>query len=196
MVEKFYNMPEIIVSTKKLTKSIQTYGYNSVLYKSIFQCPSGMEIALRILPNKNHSYLKRVSFFIDNIGIPDSPFGIRLYSVDSITLKPDILIQTKDIITKGYKGNEWVKYEFENPIEVPNNGFYIAMEWLPSSKRYLEQQIKGHNGTIVANGQVLKSNRNKSKKWKNRVFTRWFPIKEWTNSDFTPAIKCEIEEYR
>jgi len=195
--EAFVEIPSVEVVASKKKKITKTFGNKSVIFNSRFICPNGKEIAVRIPGQTNHSYLRSAMFFIDKEGIPNSPFGLRVYSVDLKTNKPGNLLINKDVILAAKQGNEWVKYEFKKPLEIPKSGLFITMEWLPNSERYLEEKTGRGDVTIVANGQVLKATISIKNKWKNKVYTRWFPTKEWTKVYKTiPAIKCEVIQYK
>jgi len=146
----------------------------SVFFKSPTQLSKTVGYKAGYLPLKYNNYgLKKIKtslifilllFCQHVIHVVDIENGIRLYSVDSVTIEPSKLLLTHDIIVSGNKGDEWVEYEFVARTQVPKNGFYVAMEWLPNSQRYLEEKLKNRNGVIVANGQVLKGKMSKRKK--------------------------------
>jgi len=195
---KDYIINNVEVIGKKLTKVVTEVGNVNRRQGSGYQYANGKELALRILSQANKSYIKSVSFYIGKKGIPTSPFGIRLYNVDSVTKKPTTLLINRDIITHADKGGKWYTYTFTKRIKVPENGFFIAMEWLPDSERYLEERVKGQNGVIIANGQVLKGRADRKNEWNDRVYERWFPIRVWSGrkvSNIIPGIKCELVYY-
>lgn len=128
-----YTLSEISIGDKKSINI--NIGARKKKRKSTFNNCSkvNMQVALFIEPHKydDKSFLKEVSFYINNEGIFYTPFRVRIYNVDTLTGKPKKDILYKSIIVKASKANSWVNVNLEDYyIPLPKEGFFVSMEWL------------------------------------------------------------------
>ena len=80
--------------------------------------------------------------FISSESTVKVPYRLRLYEVglDGLPGK-DLIVQ--NIIINSYKKNNWNTYNFDSTIvQLPKNGFFVALEWLCND-------IKVQNGLSV-----------------------------------------------
>ena len=98
--------------------------------------------------------IQNVSFFISSDGKPKTPFRVRFYEVKEDGSPGQDLTQ-KNIIVVAKKGNAWFKIDVSKyKILVPKNGYFVAMEWIFTDKKYFyEIQISGKKDTMY--GQCL-----------------------------------------
>ena len=152
--------------------------------------------------------IQSVAFFLHKEGIANTPFRLRLYSVnDKGAPKEDLL--NKSIIVIDGRNDKWVKVDLRDyQIELPPNGFFIAMEWLQTNneafiyhskykkvvnKRGKERLRKeGHfKSKLIGFGQVLGFYEVEKK---NASWTK-FINRDWTKHllNGVPMIRCEIK---
>ncbi len=106
-------------------------------------------------PNKETGMIKSVNFFIPNIGKPKTPFRIIIMGINSNTLLPDKHLLNQDFIVKGEKG-KWIEIDVsENLISIPEDGFFVGLEWLHTGKKKYKWKTK-EKFYIYKNGKKSK----------------------------------------
>lgn len=101
-------------------------GFNAVYM------PGG-QIAL-FIPNKQHisGSIENIRFFVSTKGNYKRPYGVHLYSVDSITGKPGKELSDKPILISNTGTSGWQVIGLkEYHLDFPDKGVFAAMEWLP-----------------------------------------------------------------
>jgi len=139
-----YNLEEIVVFSgeeKIIEIGNLEFPKNGKIpdYLSVGQrIPTGFQNAMFIEnPTSLEGRFKTVSFFIAAKGKHKTPFRIKVYGKDGIEEKPDSLLVQKDIIVKANKKGDWFQIDVSSyNIPFPENGAYIAMEWLHNEKKY------------------------------------------------------------
>lgn len=170
---------------------------------------TGFQIAT-FIENKEEKIglIQYVEFFLHKEGIANTPSRLRLYSVNDMGAPKEDLLNKSIIVTDG-KNNKWVKVDLRDyQIELPQNGFFIAMEWLQTNneafvynskyknfvgnrgKERLKQE--GHmKSKFIGFGQVLGSYEIEKKK------ASWTKLisRDWTESlsNGAPMIRCELK---
>ena len=110
--------------------------------KRIFQCQKAI-----FIPNKEKyiGTIETVSFWVSPHGKPKTPFRIRIYVADENGKATGDLL-TESVIAKGLKRrkkNRWVTVDLSQyQIEIPENGFFIAMEWLYRAEKKYNNKTK------------------------------------------------------
>jgi CarboxypepD_reg-like domain len=80
--------------------------------------------------------IQNVSFFILATGKPKAPFRIRFYDKLEDGSPGKDLIQENIIVTP-QQGNTWFKIDVSKyKILVPKEGYFVAMEWIFTAKKY------------------------------------------------------------
>jgi len=133
LVQKVYEMPEIVLVASKGTKEIKISNYkrNKInLYYGAGNQPT--IIARKIDFNeeiKKHPYLKEIKF-LSTCQIEKAKIILRFYEVDNKG-KPGTDYLEKNIVLEVKKGknNNEVNLEEYN-IKIPENGIFIAFEWM------------------------------------------------------------------
>ena len=77
-----------------------------------------------------------MSYFISNkVGIPTTPFRVRIYSVDKQTGLPsnDLLINQ---IVFTPKNSGWNSIQINDDITFPENGVFVSMEYIYTDEKY------------------------------------------------------------
>lgn len=107
------------------------------------------EIALWI-PNfiQNEGYINKVGYWIMNSGKPKTPFRVRIYKNDHGMPGEDLL--TQNLVVQAKRGGSWLDVDVSQyNIPFPEDGFFLAMEWLlvPDKKYYFK--VRWSNGKVT-----------------------------------------------
>ncbi len=97
------------------------------------------------------------SFYISrNSGKPETPFRVRVYSVDERTGNPGIDLILANIIAKGKRRGGWITVDLSKyNLDAPSSGYFVAMEWINSGDEYYYQTyINIINKVVTCYGQV------------------------------------------
>ncbi len=143
------------------------------------------------IPNENGyiGFIKSISVFVRNVGTPNAPFMVHLFTRNKVSFSPEQELLKKTIITQAKNGNEWVDINLDSlHINIPKDGFFIGIEWLKNSKDFIVTEQYG-NSSITHYGQVIgaiteplsKGNRT----WMKQYLGEWnFQDAEANKNDF------------
>jgi hypothetical protein len=149
-----YRLNEITVTAAEYkTKEIGNMRNPEFGY---FSSTAGGEYACWI-PNENGyiGFIKSISVFVRNLGTPNAPFMVHLYTRNKVSFSPEQELLKKNIITQATNGNEWVDINLDSlHINIPKDGFFIGIEWLKNSKNFVVTEQYG-NYSITHYGQVI-----------------------------------------
>lgn len=109
--------------------------------KRTFQCQKAI-----FIPN-NKKYIgtiETVSFWVTKWTNPKTPFRVRIYAADENgQATEDLLLES--VIAQGLKRrkkNRWVEVDLSKyQIEIPENGFFVAMEWLYRAEKKYNRKV-------------------------------------------------------
>ncbi|MEI7586712.1 carboxypeptidase-like regulatory domain-containing protein [Runella sp.] len=132
LIEKSIKLSEVVVENKRKKHKIwlgslekkTTFITGQLAHNEI------QEMAL-LIPNylQVDGYIEKVGFWIDRFGAPKTPFRVRVYKNNNGFPGEDLLIE--NLITHAKSGNRWFDIEIgKYNIPFPNEGFFIAMEWI------------------------------------------------------------------
>ena len=142
------------------------------------------------MPNTGDSgIISKLRFYITKTGVPGTEFRAKLYSVDPETKGPGELLLENELIAGAKKGNEWVEFDITAyHIEIPAEGFFVAMQWLPGAQEY---SLDLGKTTYTGEGQVL----GLSKETPQKFWIKPFPadwIESFTVPDIIPMIGADV----
>jgi hypothetical protein len=137
-----YDLSEIVIQAGPST--VKEFGNSKIskwtgglLTKNLTQ------IAVYIENSKNeHGVLKDISFFISKSGKPKATVRIRVYGFNPIeeTIGEDLLHET--VIFSPKKRFGWNTIDMSDyNIEFPENGIFIAIEWILTKDKYWYKTI-------------------------------------------------------
>lgn len=122
--------------------------------------------------------VQNVSFFIPKDGKPKTPFRIRFYEVKEDG-SPGEDLTRESIIVNAKKGGAWLKVDVSKyKIVVPKNGYFVAMEWIFTDKKYY-YEILISDKKYVSYGQCLGRISNEGiipNSWTYELGNRWRKI--------------------
>ncbi|MBS1511546.1 MAG: hypothetical protein JST86_11935 [Bacteroidetes bacterium] len=124
------DLPEINITKYKIEKDFGvTDGVKQTSYFKNGQCIN-LQSALLITSYNYPAQCKNVSVFIAKQSSTALPFRLRLYEVTSDGLPGKDLL-TENIVMTDYKSGSWSTFNLDSlHIELPQNGFFAAIEWL------------------------------------------------------------------
>jgi len=126
-------LDEVIIKSKKLTQGLIIGEFEKSKINYYFGCGIKPWITARYF-NFNREYdktpfLKKIRLLTKS-DVKDSKFNIRLYSVNE-NGEPENYIYDKNIIGIAKKGKKITEIDISGlNIQFPENGFFIAIEWL------------------------------------------------------------------
>ena len=180
---------------------------------SIYLDTHGQQIGLYIENRHNiPGQLLSISFYVSEEGNGSAPLRVRLYTVDSSSMKPgrdilqEILIVQPDI-NKGWYSVDLREYHIYFPV----NGLFVALEgifpndydYYSSSNDFIDISDKTVSSTVesgvpktISYGQRIGYNRRKAKNtWNYSLSHTWFQLER---QNFGVMIKAtvKIEKHR
>ncbi len=123
-------LPEIIVAKYSVNKEFgAVVGKKSSSYIKFGTCIN-LQSALLIKSYDYPAQCKSISVFIAEQSTYEAPYRLRLYEIGADSL-PGKDLTAENIIVYSYKKNAWNAYSFDsNTVQLPKNGFFVAIEWL------------------------------------------------------------------
>lgn len=147
-----YRTSEVEVVSKHCKKmKTKDWGTNSNSGPGLFSANLGTQIAVYFSNSQQKAgYIKNIAYYIGSDGIPDTKFRVRMYHADGKDGAPGSDLLIENVVVHAKNGEEWVNINIAKyGLEVPPDGFFVAMEWLP------ENSPKAEYGVGHIRGQVL-----------------------------------------
>jgi len=126
-------LDEVIINSKKLTQELIVGKFKKSKINYYFGCGIKPWITARFFKYKEKydktPFLKKIRL-LTRSDVKNSKFNIRLYSVNE-NGEPDNYIYDQNIIGIAKKGKKTTEIDVSKlNIKFPENGFFIAIEWL------------------------------------------------------------------
>jgi len=198
--QKTINLAEVKVRASDF-KTFSIGNHKIISFGSIYIDTQGQQTALFIEnARQKKGTIGSVSYYLSKKGNTNSPFRVRIYERDSLTLKPGNDLLKEVIIAKPEMDGGWFKVDVSQfNIEVPEQGFYVAIEGILandySNKKDDFVDIETNSDEYVPNsisyGQRLGySNKNGENTWHYSLAHTWFQLKE---QNYNVMISAEIQ---
>ena len=197
---RIINLEEVEIKASNF-KTFSIGNHKIFSFGSIYIDTQGQQTAL-FIENSKHKKgtICSVSYYLSKKGNTNSPFRVRIYERDTLTLKPGNDLLKEVIIAKPEMDGGWFKVDVSQfNIEAPEQGFYVAIEGI-SPNRYSTKNddfidIETNNDEYVPNsisyGQRLGySNKDGENTWHYSLAHTWFQLKE---QNFNVMISAEIQ---
>lgn len=113
----------------------------------------GAQFALLMEPSPKHRLgsIRSVSFFIGENGFPKGSFRIRIYRADGPNHSPGTDLLSENLVVAAPGGGQWFTVDVAKYfVEVPRDGFFVAMEWI------VDYKSSGLENGNTPPGQVLR----------------------------------------
>ena len=149
--EEYVELPPVIAGKKW---NVKTYGCERkrkgiCILRNFLK---SIELGIKISGYQKGAVLKDFSVYISNESDVVIPFRIKIYEVKENGY-PGRLLINKSIIISNYKRGGWNKFDLSNfEIYIPNDGFFIGIETLPTIGNQADFAIGAHNwgkGVII-----------------------------------------------
>lgn len=155
----------------------------------------GSQYAL-FLQNKKHITLgtiRSASFFIDKDGSPARPFRVHLYKANSPAGEPSLDLLTQRVVVSAAQGGKWFTVNLKAyGIAVPQDGFFVAMEWIEEGNR-----SSGDAAQASAQYQILRPTFEFSEHltWTYAIGKGWglLPLTTGQGRSYNAMIKAEVD---
>lgn len=99
-------------------------------------------------------YVRSVSFFIGENGFPREPFRVRLYRADGNYNAPNSDLLLDNVVVSAARGGGWFSVDLSSyNIPAPDEGFYVAMEWIVSGDKFYTTNFMDN---YTPYGQILR----------------------------------------
>ncbi|MCC2546096.1 carboxypeptidase-like regulatory domain-containing protein [Hymenobacter sp. BT175] len=147
--------------------------------------------------NKKLGMVRSVSFYIGENGFPREPFRVRLYKADGNYSSPNTDILTENVVVSAPKGGDWFTVDLtQYNIPAPEEGFYVAMEWIVSGDKFYTTNFMD---TYTPYGQILRPTFEfkESRTWNYTIGRGWSLITLANNGmRYNAMIKAEVDMYK
>jgi len=122
----------------------------------MIQAMPGAQFAC-LLKNETGRTLEKIraaSFFIAENGQPQTKFRVRVYAVDKASGGPGKDLLVDNVIVSAPQGGAWFTIDLTlYNIPAPQEGFFVAMEWLRPSNFSASTFVDGNSGSY---GQIMR----------------------------------------
>ncbi len=185
-----YSLPEFTIVGNSKGK-VQLGNFIQDYHKTAMLTTAGM-IAAVFMDNSDacDGTIKSISYYIvkRNRRVKShsrTPFRVRVFAVDSLTGEPGEDLLTEELVVRA-NGPGWFTVDVSKyNIKVPNRGYFAAMEWVYSKKKYYyqasgldPQRYYGQQLGIIVGDFTQNS-------WKKYLAYEW----EFLNEENPPIIK-------
>ena len=196
LVADTYSGAEVEITAKGCQNmKVINWGTTSNTGPGLFSASLGSQVAMYFPNSKSKSgYIKKVSFFISSDGIPDTKFRVRIYYADGENAAPKSDLLVHNIVAHAEAGNEWVNIDVSSyNLEVPSDGFFVAMEWLPENSPKAEYGVGHIRGQVLC--AMLESKKTDDLTWSCDFLSgNWNQHQKMKNQKNTihPMIRAEV----
>ena len=205
--ENVISLPAIYINSRDY-KTEEVGNKGNFTSGSIYLDTHGQQTGL-FVENKHRSRgtLQAVSFYLCETGNTEAPLRIRIYSVDSLSEKPDQDLLPEIFIVQPDVDKGWYTVDLRSyRIDFPENGLFVALEgifpndydYYSSSDDFIDISNKTANKPIetetpksVSYGQQIGYNRREDKNtWHYSLSHTWFQLE---NQKFGVMIKASVQ---
>ena len=157
----------------------------------------GAQFALLMKPSPKHQLgsIRNVSIFIDENGFPKDSFRIRIYRTDGSNHSPGTNLLNDNLIVAAPVGGQWFTVDISKyDVEVPHDGFFVAMEWIVDKGNFSFNGPQGPMGQIMRPTYEFKDSRT----WSFTIGKGWqlLTLKTQEAKSYNAMIRAEVEELK
>jgi hypothetical protein len=187
--EKPFQLQEVIIENNRKKHTLWLGSQIKTTTRSVGQIsfPTVQEIAV-LIPNylQSEGYIHKVGYWISRLGKHKTPFRVRIYKNQNGMPGEDLL--QENLIVHARKGNNWFDIDVSKyNIPIPNEGFFISMEWIYSANPKYSYEVTWPNKKVITHfgqniGRAIEFNENLSRIRNNGGQWRIY------NADMQPVI--------
>jgi hypothetical protein len=145
---------------------------------------------------KKLGFIRSVAFFIGENGFPREPFRVRLYKADGNYNAPNSDMLGESVIVSAARGGEWFTIDLTSyNIPAPEEGFYVAMEWIVSGDKFYTTNFMDN---YTPYGQILRPTFEfkDSRTWSYAIGRGWNLVTLANGgSRFNAMMRAEVDAY-
>ncbi len=156
----------------------------------------GSQYAALMKNDKQHKlgYVRSVSFYIGENGFPREPFRVRIYRADGNYNAPNSDLLLDNVVVSAARGGGWFDVDLTSyNIPAPDEGFYVAMEWIVSGDKFYTTNFMDN---YTPYGQILRPTFEfkDSRTWLYAIGRGWSLITLANgNSRYNAMIRAEVD---
>jgi len=153
---KVYQLKEVIIETNIVSNKTVRLGTYKKKTRAGYHMNRWMQISIFMENNKNYKgIIKNVSYYILKSGNPKTPFRVRIYKRDKEKNCPGEELLKESLIVKPQKKQGWFSVDVSKyNILIPEEGYFVAMEWINAGDKYYYSKIIKEN-YVINYGQAL-----------------------------------------
>ena len=166
--------------------------------EGLLQGQPGSQCAFFIKNDKNHRLgnIRSVSFYIGENGFPREPFRVRLYKADGNYNAPNTDLLTQNVIVSSPAGGQWYTVDLTSyNVVAPEEGFFVAMEWIVSGDKFFKTDFMDENYTPF--GQIMRPTFEfkESRTWNYTIARGWnlLTMANGQGQRYNAMIKAEVD---
>ncbi|RZK14595.1 MAG: carboxypeptidase-like regulatory domain-containing protein [Hymenobacter sp.] len=179
-------------------KNLGLGSTNSRPGEGLLQGQPGSQCAFFIKNDKNHRLgnIRSVSFYIGENGFPREPFRVRLYKADGNYNAPNSDLLTQNVIVSSPAGGQWYTVDLTSyNVVAPEEGFFVAMEWIVSGDKFFKTDFMDENYTPF--GQIMRPTFEfkESRTWNYTIARGWnmLTLANGQGQRYNAMIKAEVD---
>jgi len=195
-------LPDVTVVPKKyklVTVGITSGKPESKQITNLFNSWIGNYIANK---RGQTGWIRSVSYFLDKEGHPETPFRVRIFSVNPNNKFPGKDLLHENVITTAKQAG-WLTVDLSNyHLPFPTEGIFVVMEWINAGDGYFyekEMVRRGKNGEEIKEqrrfyGQAIGSllNQPEMVTWGVTLGNQWVPYSLYYKGYINAMIHAEI----
>jgi hypothetical protein len=166
--------------------------------EGLMQGQPGSQCAFFIKNDKNHRLgnIRSVSFYIGENGFPREPFRVRIYKADGNYNAPNTDILTQSVVVSSPAGGQWYTVDLTSyNVVAPEEGFFVAMEWIVSGDKFFKTDFMDENYTPF--GQIMRPTFEfkESRTWNYTIARGWnqLTLANGQGQRYNAMIKAEVD---
>lgn len=136
--KRVYELAEVKVQASKV-KDLKLGARSNTPGDGMIQGMPGSQYAFFVKNEKGKKLgnVRSVSFYIGEHGFPREPFRVRIYAPDGNYSSPNSDLLTENVVVSAPGGGQWFTVDLtQYNIVAPDEGFYVAMEWIVSGDKF------------------------------------------------------------
>lgn len=143
-------------------------------------------------------YVRSVSFYIGENGFPREPFRVRIYRADGNYNAPNSDLLLDNVVVSAARGGEWFSVDLSSyNIPAPDEGFYVAMEWIVSGDKFYTTNFMDN---YTPYGQIMRPTFEfkESRTWSYTIGKGWnlLTLANSSGRRYNAMIKAEVDMYK
>ncbi|WP_303312427.1 carboxypeptidase-like regulatory domain-containing protein [Hymenobacter sp. BT730] len=212
LVKRGTNMDELIIEVPKRNivlenvtvtagkmKALELGSRSNTPGSGMIQGMPGSQYAFWVKNEKGRKLgmIRSVSFYISESGFPREPFRVRIYAPDGNYSSPNTDLLTDNVVVSAPGGGQWYTIDLTSyNIPAPEDGFYVAMEWIVSGDKFYTTNFMD---SYTPYGQILRPTFEfkESRTWTYSMGRGWSLITLANNGmRYNAMIKAEVDMYK